>query len=340
MFTVYETSARPRRNSEASVLTSYSITSSPLSSHRSSVTSLSDLTANELAFQECIEVIDVNVEEVITNKADAREKKWWIDGNYKIIDENRLPLILVEGVSYKEFEKKSEIANASKYWEFQDGIVVIIELPNRDHEIAHYAFTKQFMRQDPQDTVDYVGSTTCHATPGRITRGSSKQPDSSFVPRLLPKPAQNPCDVQGNPWPTIIIEVANSESLSRIMHKTTQFWLAPNRVEDVIVLKLWKWNSRRDQNGTPLRRLTCYKFCRRRSPLNVHGNFQPVQTIEFGNIDRNNQQYNGCTTAGMSSLNITPRCIFRGCPQVSPYPIPNHVIIDFFPIQQSIFRAM
>ena len=66
--TVYETSARSRR---------------------SSATSLSDPTANELAFQECIEVIDANVEEVITNKADAREKKWWIDGNYKIIDENR-----------------------------------------------------------------------------------------------------------------------------------------------------------------------------------------------------------------------------------------------------------
>ena len=66
--TVYETSAHP---CQSSVLTSSSITSSTLSS----VTSLSDLTADELAFQECIEVIDANVEEVITNKADAREKK-------------------------------------------------------------------------------------------------------------------------------------------------------------------------------------------------------------------------------------------------------------------------
>lgn len=90
--TVYETSAHSRRSSLASVLTSSSITSSTLSSRRSSVTSLSDLsdlTADELAFQECIKIIDANVEEVITNKADAREKKWWIDGNYKVIDENR-----------------------------------------------------------------------------------------------------------------------------------------------------------------------------------------------------------------------------------------------------------
>ena len=80
--TVYETSAHSCQSSLASVLSNSSITSS---SCQSSVTSLSDLTANELAFQECIEVIDANVEEVITNKANAREKKWWIDGNYLVI---------------------------------------------------------------------------------------------------------------------------------------------------------------------------------------------------------------------------------------------------------------
>ncbi|CAB4408760.1 unnamed protein product [Rhizophagus irregularis] len=275
------------------------------------------------------------MEEVITNKADAREKKWWIDGNYKIINENRLPLILIEGVSYEEFEKKCEIANALRYWEFQNGIVVIIELPNRDHEVAHRAFSNQFKRQDSQDAVDFSGSTTCHATPECITRGSSKQPDDSLVPILLPKPASNPCDLQ----PTIIIEVANSESLLRIMHKTTQFWLALNRVEDVFVLKLWKWTLGRDQSGTPLRRFTCYKFCRKNGVVNIHGNYQPVQIVEFGTIDRYNQLYNGCTAPEMCIMNIFPDCIFCNCPQVPPYPI-NNVVIDFFPIQQAIFRAM
>ncbi|POG82823.1 hypothetical protein GLOIN_2v1493963 [Rhizophagus irregularis DAOM 181602=DAOM 197198] len=160
-------------------------------------------------------------------------------------------------------------------------------------------------------------------------------------------------DQQGNPWPTIIAEVANSESLSRIIHMTTQFWLAPNRVEDV------------DQNGTPLRRFTvqyCFFCChfiyficliivlyfgsainsvvqQAYKLQNVHGNYQPVQIIEFGTIDRNNQPYNGCTAAGMCIMNIFPGCIFRGYPQVPPYPI-NNVVIDFFPIQQAIFRAM
>jgi len=76
----------------SSVPNSSSITTSSQSSRRSSVTSLSDQDyqdADEFALRECIEIIEANVEEVIINKADEREKKWWIDGNYKIIDENR-----------------------------------------------------------------------------------------------------------------------------------------------------------------------------------------------------------------------------------------------------------
>ena len=72
----------------------------------------------------------------------------------------RLPLILIEGVSYKEFEKKCEIANASRCWEFQDGIVIIFELPNRDHEFAHSEFSREFQSQDPQRTVDSARSTS------------------------------------------------------------------------------------------------------------------------------------------------------------------------------------
>ncbi|RGB34237.1 hypothetical protein C1646_760775 [Rhizophagus diaphanus] len=267
--------------------------------------------ADEYALRECIEIIEANVEEVIINKADEREKKWWIDGNYKIIDENRLPLILVE------------------------------DLPNGDHESAHGEFTEQFLSAfanlPRQDKVKFVGSTTCSATPGRRARGSSKQSDASFVPKLLLNPAQNPRDAQGNPWPTIIVEVASSQSLPSIIQKTTQFWLAPNRVEDVIVLKLWKWNSRRDQNGIPLRRLTCYKFCRRRSLRNARGNYLPVQTIEFGTIDGGNRPYNGCSAPGTCTLNISPRCIYRGC---SRQPIANNVVIDLYGIQQEIFDNM
>ncbi len=60
----------------------------------------------------------------------------------------------------------------------------------------------------------------------------------------------------GNSWPTIIFEVAVSESLEHVKEKVNE-WLAPNRCEDVIVIKIGDWSARRRNNQTrrPLRRL-------------------------------------------------------------------------------------
>jgi hypothetical protein len=70
----------------------------------------------------------------------------------------------VEDVSYEEFEKKCERANASKFWEYRDGTVVIIELPNADHEAAHQEFSEQFLSAfanlPNQDKVKNTGSTS------------------------------------------------------------------------------------------------------------------------------------------------------------------------------------
>ncbi|PKB98964.1 hypothetical protein RhiirA5_430504 [Rhizophagus irregularis] len=290
------------------------ITVSSQSSRRSSVTSLSDQDyqdADEFALRECIEIIEANVEEVIIDKADEREKKWWIDGNYKIIGENtRLPLILVE-------------------------------------DVAHGEFTRQFLNAlsnvPRQNQVSNTGSTTCSSTPGCRSRGFSKQSDASYTPKQLPKPAANSCDAQGNPWPTVIVEIANTQSLPSIIRKTTQFWLAPNRVEDVIILKLWNWNSRRDQNGIPLRCLTV-----QRSPQNARGDYLPVQTVRI-NIFMTDDD--SCLVQllyhfipGMCTLNISPRCMYRGCPRqnppLPPYPITNNDVIDLHDIQQEIFDNM
>ncbi|CAI2191267.1 4690_t:CDS:2 [Funneliformis geosporum] len=329
--------------------TEYETTSSSsLSSRRSSTTTLSDAClSDELALIECIEIIEANVEDPIINKANEKEKKWWIDGNYKTIDGKKLPLILMEDVSYDEFEKKCERANASKFWEYRDGTVIIIELPMRDHEVAHGEFADQFKEAfynlPRQDRVRNIGTTTCYASGRKGRKGSKKQSDVSFVPKGLPNPAQYPSDPEGNPWPTIICETANTQSLQSIIQKTTQFWLAPHRVEDVIVLKLWPWNSISDQNKSPLRRLTV-QFCRRTSPRDARGNFQPVHAIEFGTIDSKNQPFNGCSALGRRTLSISPDCIYKGCdrqnPPLSPFPLANDVVIDLFYIQQEIFAVM
>ena len=78
----------------------------------------------------------------------------------------RLPLILVENVTHNEFEKKSERANAAKFWEYRDGTVIITELPKGDHECAHGEFTRQFLNAFSnlplQDQVRNTGATSIY----------------------------------------------------------------------------------------------------------------------------------------------------------------------------------
>ncbi|CAG8500851.1 15470_t:CDS:2 [Funneliformis mosseae] len=209
-------------------------------------------------------------------------------------------LLTKKAVNYKEFEKKCERANTSKFWECRDRTVIIIELPKRDHEVTHTEFAGQFYLLfliynfkiklpilDPQS-------------------------DASFVPNLLPNPAQ----IHGNPWPTVIVEVVNSQSLESIIQKTTQFWLAPNRVEVV------------------LNAINSVVELALKIPMG----------ITYQTIDAENRLYNGCSAPEMRTLSISPHCIYIGCPRqhppLSPYPISNDVIIDLFHIQQQTFRVI
>ncbi|CAG8814715.1 20302_t:CDS:2, partial [Gigaspora rosea] len=163
-------------------------------------------------------------------EATDKEKFWWVKETYPSIKGERLPLVLARDVSFKEFAKKSENAKAGRFWDYDKGIVTIIELPNGDYEGLY-----------------------------DLTTGEYKEPDTCFVPRHLlnlPNPVPNPCDNGGNPWPTIILEVVFFETLEHVKNKINNFWLGPNRCEDVIVIKLGNWsNNYRDQNGQPLHHL-------------------------------------------------------------------------------------
>ncbi|RIA93144.1 hypothetical protein C1645_874271 [Glomus cerebriforme] len=192
-----------------------------------------------------------------------------------------------------------------------NGVVVVVELSNPEHKVAHTKFSFQFesafANLQPLDQVDNIAD--------------------------INSPS-------GNPWPTIVCEIANTQSLPSITRKVNNFWLLPNQVEDVIVIKLWPWtNCRQDANGLPLRRLTCYKFCRRRS-RHTRSGYHPLQTIEFGTITTRQRRYNGCSARGICTLSIEPACIYAGCPGTPPYPLPGNVVIDLYIIQQAIFRRM
>ncbi|CAG8604848.1 12786_t:CDS:2 [Acaulospora morrowiae] len=179
-----------------------------------------------------------------------------------------------------------------------------------------YMFMDAFRNVPPQDGVDDLGAKSLYTN---LQTDEYEEPDACFVPQRLlsPRiPARHPCDHDGNPWPTIILEVASSESLEHVKDKVNNYWLVPNRAGDVILIKLGNWKKRRrDQNGNPLRRLLCQKFCR-------HATLQQNPNAKE-NIRTNSR-------AVISSLPFPPQTS-------APLAVPG-VAIDLYDIQQLIFR--
>ncbi|RIA80882.1 hypothetical protein C1645_583752 [Glomus cerebriforme] len=258
-----------------------------------------------------------------------------------------------------------EKIKARKYFDYRNGTITIIELPTGPHEVTHTRFSRQFLsafsNATRQDDVENWGAKSLFTN---LPTNEREEPDACFVPKrlLTQNPALNPCDRDGNPWPTIIFEVASSETLAHVRRKINDYWLRPNRCEDVIVIKIGNWRTRR-RNGTtrrPLRRLRCLKFCRAET-LRQNPNattFDPIEEIEFGSVFANGRESDFCTGPHMKWLTIDCDCIFNGCPQPLPsfyhiassrpfmipqfpYPLVNPgVAIDLFDLQEAIFDAM
>ncbi|CAJ0838745.1 306_t:CDS:2 [Entrophospora sp. SA101] len=290
------------------------------------------------------------------SSTDEKEKNWWLSkdslGSLGVEEER--------DVTFSRFAKRVEIIKARRFFDYRNGTITIIELPTGEHEVTHSKFSRQFTSAFnnalAQDDIEDWGA-----------KNEYEEPDACFIPkRLLDplNPAQNTCDQNGNPWPTIILEIASSETLQHVKDKIIDYWLVPNRCEDVIVIKIGTWSGRRHNNQTrrPLRRLRCLKFCRT-ATLQQNPNattFDAIEEIEFGSVYANGRESHFCTGPHMKWITINRDCIYAGCPQPPqlpnlfsvissvpfrppqfPYPLQTSgVAIDLYDIQQSIFQAM
>ncbi|CAG8707019.1 15455_t:CDS:2, partial [Funneliformis mosseae] len=227
-----------------------------------------------------------------------------------------------------------------------------------------YMFLYAIRNATNQNSVFNWGSISLYTN---LSTNKYEEPDACFIPiRLLEasNAVLNPCDRNGSPWPTIILEVASSETLQHARDKINDNWLVHDRCEDVIVIKIGNWEGRRSNKTTqrPLRRLRCLKFCRT-ATLQQNPNattFEAIEEIEFGSTYANGGESYFCTGPHMKWLTINCNCIYAGCPQPPPlpsfhtfissrpfssprFPYPLQapgVAMDLYDLQQAIFSAM
>ncbi|CAG8786217.1 5515_t:CDS:2, partial [Dentiscutata erythropus] len=187
---------------------------------------------------------------------------------------------------------------------------------------------------------------------------SARQPDASFIPSRLSKPSPNPSDAQGNPWPTIVFEVARSQSLANVVQKVNSY-SAPASLNSSVTcckftnsLHFYSFNisscildsvinfvveqaSKQVMHWEDTGQFKCLLNNNYPSlPNKIGGFFQ----LEFGTISGHGALYNGCSAHGMRTLMIARECAYEGCtPPYPPYPIAGNVVIDLFDIQEAIF---
>jgi hypothetical protein len=90
-----------------------------------------------------------------------------------------------------------------------DGTVYIYEFTSEVHSAAARTLAVLVGQHPAYAHLSPRGDATCYST----NPVWALQPDESFVPRGLPRPAPNPSSPTGAPWPTVVLEVSLSTHL-------------------------------------------------------------------------------------------------------------------------------
>ncbi|KAF0552453.1 hypothetical protein F8M41_021771 [Gigaspora margarita] len=123
---------------------------------------------------------------------------WWKTGN--IHPKASLPYVLETDVTLDEYITKTDKYNVKGLWEWENGSVLVTEIPSKFYEI-------------------------CVAT---ISGRSGKEADVSIRPKGKPQVPMN------EPWPSLVIKVAYAVTKVELKRKIETYWLTPNRVHDAI----------------------------------------------------------------------------------------------------------
>ncbi|CAG8594498.1 8904_t:CDS:2 [Acaulospora morrowiae] len=172
-----------------------------------------------------------------------------------------------------------------------------------------------------------IGSTRTYAD------GSAKEADNSFRPEKPEVKFPNGIDKGTRPWPNLVIEVAYSETIDHVTDRARNYWLKPDRVHDVIVVKIEPVLE-----GQIPTRMIAWHYCI--SDKRTRFNFPARTTFEFGTIDENGTPL--AFPQGACVINIALSCLYHDVhssitiPSSLPHPIP----IDFLFIQNAIITAL
>ncbi|CAG8459114.1 17822_t:CDS:2 [Acaulospora morrowiae] len=140
------------------------------------------------------------------------------------------------GVTLEEYEERLDKFNICEYSEWINGDVIVYELPSKPHSVLIAAITSEIIKKC---LLPYV----CDIKRIFVLL-------KELVPMILRKKGMHAstlksyeCNnqMEDEPWPNLIIEVAYSKNESYILEKVKDFWLRNwSHAQNVIVVKIDK----------------------------------------------------------------------------------------------------
>ncbi|CAG8596791.1 21815_t:CDS:2 [Cetraspora pellucida] len=246
---------------------------------------------------------------------------WWDQGNIhpKANWENApLPYELKSNVSWDQYAERTDKNNVHGMWEWNNGRVFVYELPSAPHESACAELTRLF----------------AFALAATKAESMGKEADGCIRPKKKPGVDSDGCDGLHQPWPNLVVEVAYSESEEHLFDKIKNYWLRPNRVHDVIAIKI---EPSKAPEMIPSR-MTAWYFCTDNRIAN--DNLNPIE-YEFGTIDKFGNRLN--IQPGQCIINIQLECLYKGMQsdfQLPTHALPNPISIDLCYVQSSILSSI
>ncbi|CAG8770465.1 11394_t:CDS:2, partial [Cetraspora pellucida] len=123
-------------------------------------------------------------------------------------------------------------------------------------------------------------------------------------------------------------------SEEHLFDKIKNYWLRPNRVHDVIAIKI---EPPKAPEMIPSR-MTAWHFCT--DNRIADDNLNPIE-YEFGIIDKFGNRLN--IQSGQCIINIRLECLYKGMQsdfQLPTHALPNPLSIDLYPVQDSILSSI
>jgi len=148
-------------------------------------------------------------------------------------DHERGPIVIAENVSLEQFLKYCQRDKLPARIQLVDGRVAVYEIPSELHGVLVMHLGGEIRSWN---NIEFRGFADIHMIVGPNTVYSC---DAALQPRRLPQPAAISMDLDGYPFPTMVVEVGKAQTFPDLCNKATSYFSPYTTIQIYLAIKVF-----------------------------------------------------------------------------------------------------